>query len=447
MLTHQKIAACGLLALMPLLLAGCGGGGEAAADVSDGSTSGGMGVPPGGSANARLSFPQLTEGVDSYRSAAQGVYLGPLAYTADGKPAPGLNGQGVWIGIIDDFRTESAALFRFPPLSRQKVTQNSGTGAPAAVGASTIRTCALSHEWSTRWTHGELVEQIAGGTLAARQVTVSLSVLATGNAAACAKSFYGVDSKALVAQLSVQPTAGVAAGASIQRYPVVLGKALDEKGQLGTVLGHLDNALADRSRPIRVVNMSLGSDIDTGGGTRQAVLEAALAAYPVNAPVDAVITVSAGNSGLPCYKETLLGCNLVAVAMASQDSTKGSSIVVGALSGSGSAQKVASYSNFPGYLSDRFLWASGEAETFPNASGQWAQGTSFASARVAGAAALLRQKYPGLTSVQIADLLLDSADRDMDNDGVADFTGASLTWGRGKLNLGNALRLAAERHK
>lgn len=70
-------------------------------------------------------------------------------------------------------------------------------------------------------------------------------------------------------------------------------------------------------------------------------------------------------------------------------------------------------------------------------------GTSFAAPRVAGVAAIIKQKFPKLTSDQIATILLQSADKDMNNDGTPDFIGVDPIYGNGKLSLKNALALAA----
>ncbi|MGY0199754.1 S8 family serine peptidase [Leptothrix sp. BB-3] len=357
----------------------------------------------------------------------------------------GLTGKGVWIGVIDDFTTTHDAVFRFPSLTRQKVTKAATTSSTSS-GSTTTTTCSLPHEWSTKWTHGELVEQISGGKSSEQTRAVTLALTNYTVNPSCVDKFYASLSVGLEAQLKIASTAGVASGASVQRYPVVLGTTKDAKQQLGTILGHLSNALSDPQHSIRVVNMSLGSEIGASSVTRTAVIESAVRDFPIATAVDAVITVAAGNSGLPCAVENLLGCNLVAVAMLSQDTSKNSTIVVGALEGVGRAQKIPTYSNLPGYLANSFLWASGDSDTLPVGGDGWAQGTSFAAPRVAGAAALLRGKYPSLTSEEIVSLLLDSADRDMDNDGIPDFKGASQTWGRGKLSLGNALKLAAERY-
>ncbi len=424
-----------------LLLSGCGG---TTSDLG-GSSDNGSSVPSGASANATLSFPRVTFGLESFSSAIQSVYLGPARFNADEGADTGLTGKSVWIGVIDDFSTQQEAVYRFPALLRQKVAKAETSGGTSTVNSTTTTTCAVPHELMIKWTHGEMVEQIAGGTMPEQLKPVVLSVPTVSSNADCVSKFYG-RSPASEAQLKINPIVGVASGASIQRYPVVLGQTSDKRQQLFTILGHLIHALEDDQQRIGVVNLSLGSEIEPVDETRQKLVNDAIATFPVGAVIDTVVAVAAGNKGLSCNKENLAGCNLVAVAMAEQPSTKGSAIVVGALTGTGRSQRIATYSNFPGYLKDRFLWASGDSNTYPSNGTNWAVGTSFATPRVAGAAALLRQKYPHLSSVQIADLLLDSANRDMDNDGVADFEGASFTWGRGKLDLNAALRLAALRH-
>jgi subtilisin family serine protease len=50
-------------------------------------------------------------------------------------------------------------------------------------------------------------------------------------------------------------------------------------------------------------------------------------------------------------------------------------------------------------------------------------GTSPAAARMAGVAAIIKQKFPALSSHQIAQIILLSADKDMNNDGIPDFAG------------------------
>jgi subtilisin family serine protease len=129
-------------------------------------------------------------------------------------------------------------------------------------------------------------------------------------------------------------------------------------------------------------------------------------------------------------------CNAVAAALTHQKETKFNTIVVGAIAGSGGSENIANYSNRAGALAQRYLMARGDAYGLPGG------GTSFAAPRVAGAAAILKQRYPSLTGKQIADVLLLSANKDINNDGTPDFEGVSLIYGHGKLDLQRAMQLA-----
>jgi subtilisin family serine protease len=111
--------------------------------------------------------------------------------------------------------------------------------------------------------------------------------------------------------------------------------------------------------------------------------------------------------------------------------------VVGALSGEGSNQNIATYSTRAGILADRFILASGETG-YTNV-----VGTSFAAPRVAAVAAILKQRFPQLTPAQISNVILLSADKDINNDGANDFSGVSPIYGHGKLSLTRALALAS----
>ena len=158
-----------------------------------------------------------------------------------------------------------------------------------------------------------------------------------------------------------------------------------------------------------------------------------MASFPLPV-VSAVITVSAGNGGTACATQDLNGCNAVAIAMAYQGATSASTLVVGALV-TGTNENIATYSTRAGVLAQRYVLASGlQGETN-------IEGTSFAAPRVAGIAAILKQKYPSLTAAQIANIILLSASKDINNDGIDDFSGVSSIYGHGKASLTRALAL------
>ena len=85
---------------------------------------------------------------------------------------------------------------------------------------------------------------------------------------------------------------------------------------------------------------------------------------------------------------------------------KNKSIIVGALDQAGGS--IASYSNQAGAYSDRFLVADGRG-IYDSTIGAYVQGTSFAAPRVAGYAAILRQKFPNLNAEKSSSILLDTA--------------------------------------
>ena len=100
-------------------------------------------------------------------------------------------------------------------------------------------------------------------------------------------------------------------------------------------------------------------------------------------------------------------------------------IFVGALSDQSST--IANYSYQAGSMLNDFIVAHDDVLFSGDASG-----TSFAAPRVSGAAALVRQKFPNLTGIQIKQVLLQTA-----TDLGA--SGPDNIYGYGKLNLENAM--------
>ena len=94
------------------------------------------------------------------------------------------------------------------------------------------------------------------------------------------------------------------------------------------------------------------------------------------------------------------------MAMAIDPNTNKNTIIVGATTGGGSSETIASYSSRAGMFSDRYLMASGDTGLYFQDDGSEVKGTSFSAPRVAGAAAILRQKFPNLSSADAASILL-----------------------------------------
>lgn len=398
---------------------------------------------------ATLSFPEETAtGQKYYASTTTPETYGPKAHLTDvGVTAAwtaGWTGKGTTISVIDDFNTTSTKTVIFDQATRKK-DDSDWYGTYTAEYYVTYTLDALV-------SHGNLVANIAGGDFSAAKTasTKTLKARTDSNlingscvintrtssyfSPTCSSSFYKSYYLAGVTQtatLRTQPVPGVAAEAFVVTNTINLSSSQNPIQTVADIQGHLQNSSA-----VDVINLSLGSEIPTSNRTFDEVMTE-VQKFPLPRQIDSVITVAAGNGGAPCATADLNGCNAVAVALAFQNQTKKSTIVVGALTGSGTSENMSTYSTRAGILADRFILANGETGFFTGM-----QGTSFAAPRVAGVAAILKQKYPSLTSAQIADVILLSADKDINNDGTPDFTGVSPFFGHGKLSLSRALTLA-----
>lgn len=459
------------IAVSVLTACGGGGGGGGSADSGGGGSGGYMLVTPtkltatpqtgSVSVNADVSdygrgtvfFPQTTEaGSYGYPSAiyssatSSSFQVFPIVHlTNEVRNAwtSGWTGAGVTISIIDDFMNSSGNVTtRTPVISRSAVYEVTSSDYGKVQG-----TYNMVFEWTRSFSHGALVSNIAGGDADGVQLTsnaVLPTVQSVTNTACttlrpgpnnytlgCDSDFYiqtfGTTNRTF--DLTYKKVAGVAKQSLVVDNNVNLSSRQNPIQTVADIQGHLQN-----SAYLGVINLSLGSDIPTSGRTFDQVM-AEVSRFPLSR-VDAVITVAAGNGGAPCATQDLNGCNSIAVAMAYQPATAASTIVVGATSGSGSSENIATYSTRAGVLAQRFVLAPGDEGT-PNV-----VGTSFAAPRVAGIAAILKQKYPSLTAAQIANVILLSASKDINNDGVDDFTGVSPIYGHGKASLTRALALA-----
>jgi subtilisin family serine protease len=143
----------------------------------------------------------------------------------------------------------------------------------------------------------------------------------------------------------------------------------------------------------------------------------------------ALIVYAAGNSGYVCSGKRSENCSLqqaVVSELRNAGYTSGEkSIFVGSLADGSS--EIAGYSIIAGDLKNDFIVAHDDILTFGDG-----VGTSFSAPRVAGAAAVVRHKFPNLTSDQLKQVILQTAD-DLGTAGVDD------VYGHGKLSLVNAL--------
>jgi len=174
----------------------------------------------------------------------------------------------------------------------------------------------------------------------------------------------------------------------------------------------LDYAIAQGAG---VINMSIGGP----GASSQAFTDALLRA--VNAGI--IITIAAGNSAT---------ANPLYPALYAKDPVyNGQVIAVGATN---SLNIITDFSELAGTAQNNFLVAPGENifTTSNNGGYTVVDGTSFSAPFVAGAAALLKQRFPLLTGKQIVDLMYATA-TDL---GVP---GTDAVYGRGLLNISAAM--------
>ena len=439
-------------------LASCGGGGADpnSATASDGSSNYSLEQP------SRLSYSPTIGSPAKDRTGIAGIYkstaslssrpiypsvvyqqsdvaasfsMFPVTQLTDTKVdsawTAGWTGAGTSIAVIDDFQSTIGTVdvgLVFDPSHIQNTA-----------GQHLLARYSRGYVVSASTTHGLLVSSLAGGgqrpTLnlnfspAPARLVSCLNTDTNLPGLHCLEDYLVYD--AISADLPV--TTGIARDTLLSSNHVTVGARADPLTLIQTLQGHINNSL-DSS----VVNLSLGSDVSMGNTSLQQAMDQANL-QPFSRASAAVIVVAAGNESTPCSSTSFAGCNALAVSLAHQSQTKSSVIVVGALSGQGVSQSIATYSVRAGALAARFILAPGEC----GASGQ--VGTSCAAPRVSGAAAILRQKYPNLTAKEVADVLLLSASKDINNDGIDDFSGVSQIYGHGKLDLVRALALMGAR--
>lgn len=226
-----------------------------------------------------------------------------------------------------------------------------------------------------------------------------------------------------------------------------------------------DDSAAPSSTRIDVINWSFGAppepdpltadDIDTERSIFADLYDDISGGSFLPNTADAVITKAAGNEDGADAARVVDNLALI------RDSGIGPrTLIVGALDGwaqDGGAE-IASYSNVAGdsaEMQNRFLVEYGGSpyaettfscpRTIVDCTGTGARlgdegdntvGTSFATPRVAGHAALLRDKFPNLTGGQSANILLDTAT----TEGIICHPSCPVqTYGQGRVNIGRAL--------
>ena len=394
-------------------------------------------------------------GMDSYNywgvqalSSSQAVQIHPKAHLTDTGAttawSSGWRGYGKNIAILDDF-SDAINLYSEVTLSRTATESGRDAGNNLVTMTGTYD---VDYKVKFSTTHGDLVSNIAGGDANAASTTTTYNFDATDitetscdkNGAtasySCTKdsesSFYNYYWDDSSANVTFNKVAGVAKDATMVHSSIDLGSGST------TTLTNAGAKFNNLTSGNHVINMSMSSAWNSGVSWSD--IESAWSTYSYGSyfnSTDAVVVVSAGNQGASCASNDMEDCNAIATILVTDSDTKDETIVAGALNAAGNG--IATYSNQAGTLKQRYLMASGETGYKLQSNDTSAVGTSFSAPRISGAAALLRHKFPNLTGKQTASVLLLTADKDIDGNGVDEFSGVSDIYGHGKLDLGTAL--------
>ncbi len=222
--------------------------------------------------------------------------------------------------------------------------------------------------------------------------------------------------------------AGARNGAHVQGMAwgaTVLALRTDKPGTCGgSGCEHPSSAMAQAvdyawRNGARVINISLGGEINSAE---------LLAAVGRATTAGTIIVVAAGNA--KAGEAPSAAPNLLASSIANPQYGHGLVIVANSVGTNG---LISSFSNGARGFETRTLGALGDAvQTIDNKGTDLLYtGTSFSAPQIAGAAALLAQAFPNLTSAQIVQLLLNTA-RD------AGATGPDAIYGMGIMDVANA---------
>ncbi|MBC7833378.1 MAG: S8 family serine peptidase, partial [Hyphomicrobium sp.] len=186
------------------------------------------------------------------------------------------------------------------------------------------------------------------------------------------------------------------------------------------------------ARGSKIINTSFGYDTGDIIPNPPAVSEAYTTVSPSVAVINGALLVSsAGNNGGP--NPALSNLDIIDELILSNSLTNGPGafIIAGSVNGN---NQISSFSGRAGTARDHYMVAPGEdiGVLYMGALGV-GSGTSFSAPLIAGAAALILDRWPSLTGRQVADILFQSA-TDLGSAGV------DATYGHGLLNVEAALQ-------
>ena len=345
----------------------------------------------------------------------------------------GWTGQNTSIHIIDDFNTEDITI-NLGNITTTRVNTTTGYNWEPDEEKNIESTWSVIYRPEISVSHGWLVSKIAGGDMVSENFDVDYDLVSrtltscdmTSSDYQCYANYVFGDLASSDQEIVFAP--GIAKDATVLESNV--SSTLSYSNWYSYLSGHIRN-----SSDFDAVNLSWGvRNVD--GIYSYSDFTSGTSDFADYSNTKSVFVVAAGNDGAPCTVANFADCNLLAVDLALDSSLGDQVIVAGALNSDGTS--IATYSNRAGVLKDRFLLANGDTG-YDNTALEDVVGTSFAAPRITGAAALLKSKFQNLTGAQAADILLLTADKDINDDGSDDFSGVSDVYGHGELDTGAAL--------
>jgi hypothetical protein len=375
--------------------------------------------------------------------------------------AAGYSGQGVTINVIDDHNDDDTNVDLGTYTINRTASMGNGTSVHKYDSTHTVQ-----YQDSSTFSHGFIVANIAGGDkrdVTEYNVTTAYEAQTTNTCTKTKDVNYNIGTSATTvndvnesvantncfsnfsspswssAVLTVVP--GIAKDATMIRSNVNLDASFNTT--LAQIQSHHDASINHD-----IVNYSLGLDMPAGEtwSSIKSVMDSdPLGTFSWNKgtySINAMYVVAAGNNGAACSGGEMLNCNYFA-ALALLDADIGDqSIVVGATDTVSGTKTIWSSSNRAGVMKDRFIVADGGCGYnyySGSSAGTEIKGTSCAAPKVTGAAAIVKSKFPNLSAAHVSDIILLTADKDIDDDGVDDFSSTSTVYGRGELDLQSAL--------
>ena len=289
--------------------------------------------------------------------------------------------------------------------------------------------CSTDSRIIFRMTHGDQVSLIAGGSsnkLIGAIAETGLYAQSNGDAG----SYVGAAS--FTVSIS-SPIYGVAKGASVYRNDFLSYQSSTEG--LFSVLKSWEEGVDSTSnlyKSLKVMNLSLGS-FKTNASQNAIIYSNYLkVANSINVNSDMVYVKAAGNSSCFISQQN---CDPINAVLYGSKKFGSKVIIVGALDQAGGS--IASYSNFAGAYSDRFVVEDGRGIIGMN--GRYEQGTSFSAPRVTGYVAIVSQKFPNLNAEQLSNVILQTARYDTLKCNNSSTGCDKAIYGQGEASLSRAL--------